>query len=73
VENKYWYVSYVKKNLISTLVGDTTIKGIALMNFHPFKAVNQWNRDDELHSFVIISFQEISKEEYDIATEGEND
>ena len=69
MDNKFWYVSYVRKRLNEV----RDIRGAALVNFHPLKAVNQWNRDDEFYSFVIISFQEISREEYDIATEDEDD
>lgn len=62
---KYWYVSYVRKSCDE----NKEVRCVVLENFHPFEAVKQWNKDDEHYSFVILYFQEISKEEYDMLVE----
>lgn len=67
--NKYWYTSYIRKRTNEI----TALRGVVLMNFHPLRAVKQWNEDDEFYSFVIVSFQEISKEEYYLFIEGEDE
>jgi hypothetical protein len=60
--DKYWFISYVRrKGNYESIILST------VLDFHPLKAINQWNQDSDFYTYDAISFQEISKEEYDLA------
>lgn len=65
MDKKYWYLSYNKRYIHSSIANDGRICG-ATVPWHPFKAIKQWNETTPAYQFIIISFQEITKEEFDL-------
>lgn len=58
---KYYWFCFSQQTKLST----TTRSDVA--HYHPFKVMDQWNRDDAHSEYTLLNWKEISEEDYSLA------